>query len=352
MNQKTDIFCHILPPRYEKAKWEHSDDFVDHSPSHLAYVGAGKKPPANYQSLIDLDTRFRIMDEFENYQQVLSVVSPPIEVIAAKDSAYLASILNDELAELVEKHPDYFVGAVASIPMNKPEAAAKELERAIKQLDLNGVQLYSNVRGKPLDLPEFRPIFQMMSDFNLPILLHPARSQKHFDYPTESTSKYLIWQVFGWPYESTAAMARLIFSGILDEFPNLKIVVHHTGAMVPFFQGRIQAMYTLFEPQWTQERGGPLQKPLLEYFRSFYCDTSTFTSASIDCACDFFGVDQVLFGTDMPLDVEGGRFSVRESTVAVENSRCSEEDKEKIFHRNCGSLFDSAVAMPFRQPST
>ena len=341
MEQRIDVFCHILPKRYEEERWKRAEKthFVDHSPSHLKYVRGGKAPIANYQVLIDLDTRFRMMAEFGDYRQVLSVASPPVEAVDPDDSDYLAKILNDELAEVAQKYPDQFAGAVCSLPMNKPDAAARELERSLKDLKLAGVQLFSNVLGQPLDRPEFRPIFEIMSKYDLPILLHPARSRRHPDYLTEDHSRFLIWQVFGWPYESTAAMTRIALSGILDEYPNLKIIVHHTGAMVPFFAGRIEAMYRMFDPLLLDERGTPLKKPAIEYFRMFYGDTSTFTAASIECACDFFGADHVLFGTDAPFDAEGGRASIRESTRAIEQARLGAEDKRKIFNKNFERLF-------------
>jgi uncharacterized protein len=341
MDQRVDVFCHILPARFEKARWDRFErtHFAEHSPSHLKYVRGGKAPLPNYQVLIDLDTRFRMLDELEDYRQVLSVASPAIEVIAPDDSEYVAKILNDELAELVQKYPRYFAGAVASLPMDKPEAAARELERSLRDLKLIGVQLFSNVQGKALDLPEFRPIFQIMSEHNLPILLHPARSKSHPDYLTESYSKYVIWQVIGWPYETSAAMFRIAFSGILDEYPNLKIIAHHTGAMIPFFGGRIESMYKMFQPLVEDERGAPLKRPVMDYFRSFYGDTSTFTPASINCACDFFGADHILFGSDAPFDAEGGKLSIVESTDAVNRASLSAEDKSKIFYRNFETLF-------------
>lgn len=248
------------------------------------------------------------MDEFENYRQVISVATPAIEVVAPDDSEYVAKVLNDELAELVQKHPCYFAGAVASLPMDKPDVAARELERALGDLKLGGVQLFSNALGKPLDLPGFRPIFEIMSKHSLPISLHPARAKKQPDYSSESYSKYFIWQILGWPYDSSAAVTRIVFSGILDEYTNLKVIVHHTGGMLPFFSGRIEALYRNFWPLMEGEGGALLKKPVMEYFRSFYADTATFTSASIDCAADFFGPDHIVFGTDAPFDAEGNDF--------------------------------------------
>ena len=176
---------------------------------------------------------------------------------------------------------------------------------------------------------------EIMSKHNLPILLHPARSIDHWDYPSEKDSRFIIWQVFGWPYETTAAMTRIAFGGVLDDYPNLKIICHHSGAMVPFFAGRIISMYRMLEPLIVAERKGrPFSKPIIEYFRSFYADCSTFTTASIECAVDFFGVDHVIFGSDAPFDFEGGRASVRECTDAINASRLSAADKTKIFSGN------------------
>ncbi len=333
MEQRIDAFCHILPKRYDEARWKRHDKtkFTEYSPAHIKKAHVGGERQLNYEVLTDLDARFRMIEEFEGYRQVLSVASPPPEVVDPDGSDELCKILNDELAALVAKHPHHFVGAVANVPMNKPDAAARELERALNDLKLNGVQLFSSVLGKPLDLPEFRPIFEIMAKHDRPILLHPTRPRTRPDYPTEDASKYIIWQVFGWPYESTAAMTRIVFGGILEDFPDLKIIVHHTGAMIPFFNGRLQAMYTLFEPLWKEERGGLLKRPVVDYFRKFYGDTSVFTAASVECAADFFGPDHVIFGTDAPFDIEGGRFSVRESTKAVQTARLSEQEKSQIF---------------------
>jgi aminocarboxymuconate-semialdehyde decarboxylase len=353
MDPRVDVFCHILPKKYDAARWERvkKTNFVKHSPSHLKYVAGGKsKEQENVRVLMDLDARWRMMDEFENYRQVISVASPPIEAVDPDDSEYLARILNDELAELAQKYPDRFAGAAGSLPMNKPEAAARELERCIRDLKLCSVQIFSNVNGKPLDLTEFRPIFEICSKADLPILLHPARAIDVPDYSSEEDSKYLIWQVFGWPYETTAAMTRIALGGVLDDFPNLRIICHHSGAMVPFFYGRIISMYRMLEPLVVAERGGrTLARPIIEYFRSFYTDVSTFTTASIECAADFFGVDHVIFGTDAPFDFEGGRASIRECTEAIEKSRFTAAEKSKIYHENFETYFPATAVAPTRR---
>ncbi len=343
MDPRVDVFCHIVPPRFNQARWDRVEKthFHVHSPSLLKFVGGGKATEANpnMKVLTDLEARFRMLDKIEGYRQVLSVASPPIEVVAPDDSETVAKILNDELAEIAQKYPRYFAGAVSSLPMDKPDAAARELERSLKDLKMIGVQLYSNCNGKAIDGPEYWPLFEIMSKYDLPILLHPARAQSHPDYLAEKDSKYVIWQVIGWPYETAVAMFRIAFSGILDRYPNLRIICHHTGSMIPYFAGRIESMYRMFQGILEQEIGHPLKRPVMDYFRAFYGDTATFTAASIECACDFLGADHVIFGSDAPFDAEGGMSSIRESTNAVNKARISAGDKSKIFYKNFETLF-------------
>lgn len=351
MDRFVDVFCHVLPKRYEAARRRlgNQSQLAEHTPSHLDVATQADRAPLNYRMLTDLEARFHMMDEFENYRQVISASGPPVEVVSADHSDELARLLNDELAELAVKHPKYFVAAAASLPMNKPDAAARELERALGQLGLAGVQIYSNVLGKAVDLPEFRPIFQLLSEYDVPVLLHPARSRRQADYLAEDTSKYLIWQVLGWPYETSAAAARMVFSGILDEYPNLRIIMHHSGGMIPFFAARIEALYQMFERLFVAEMGRPLSKPVLQYFSSFYADTATGSSTSIECACQFFGTERVLFGTDVPFDVEGGRWSIRQTIQAIQEARLSGEDRSKIFFQNCEATFRVSVCGPASQ---
>ena len=164
--------------------------------------------------------------------QVLTVGPvPPLEAFATPEQAVeLAKMANDEIAELVAKYRDKFVAAIALLPMNNIDAALKETDRAINDLGFRGIYVHSNINGKPLDAPEFLPLIEKMSKYNLPIYIHPWRPNEFTDYQTESASKYMIAGTFGWPYETTVAMTRLVFSGILEKFPNLKVVTTTAAA--------------------------------------------------------------------------------------------------------------------------
>jgi aminocarboxymuconate-semialdehyde decarboxylase len=226
---KIDIFPHISPRKY-------FDRLIKAAPAGLTM----QKRISGVPVLIDLEQRFRIMDRYPDYAQVLTLAAPPLEAAAGPaGSPDLARVANDEMAELVRRHPDRFPGFVASLPMNNPEAAVKEIDRALDDLGATGVQIYSNVAGRPLDLPEYQPIFARMAQRDLPIWIHPTRPDKVADYAGEPRSKWDLWWAFGWPFETSIAMGRLVFSGLFDRHPAIKIITHHMGAMIPFCAGRI-----------------------------------------------------------------------------------------------------------------
>ena len=169
---KIDVFPHILPRKY-------FDRLLAVAPPGLAL----QKRMSGIPVLVDLDLRFTMMDRWDGYVQVLTLANPPIEVVAPPAaSPDLARIANDEMAAIVERHPHRFPGFVASLPMNNPDAALAELDRAIDDLGATGVQIFTNVNGRPLDRPEYQPVFARMAERRLPIWLHPARPATAADY--------------------------------------------------------------------------------------------------------------------------------------------------------------------------
>ncbi len=180
-----------------------------------------------------------------------------------------------------------------------------------------------------------------MAKYNLPIWVHPSPlwNISTPDYTSETEAKYLAWMVFGWVYQDTLAMVRLVFSGILERFPNLKFIIHHAGAMVPFFEKRITSLYNCAEMRQNKNFKQGLPKSLGEYFRMFYGDTAIGGSTpGLMCAYAFFGAEHLLFGTDTPFDMELGNEAIRETIRSIEQMDISAEDKYAIFEGNAKRL--------------
>ena len=332
--QKIDVFNHIFPKPFHKLMMRVAGDYKD--------IGERVRV---IPMLADLDERFRVMDQFgAEYRQILSLASPPLEALGGPDvSTQLAEAANDGMAELVQRHPDRFPGFVASLPMNACEGIVTEAHRAISDLGACGVQVFTNVLGKPLTAPEFRPLFAAMVEHDLPIWVHPARGANFTDYLTEPSSKYEIWWTFGWPYETSATMARIVFEGLLDDYPSLKIITHHMGGMVPYFEGRVGPGWDQLGSRTSGENLGAvlerLKKRPIDYFRMFYADTAVFGArAATICGLSFFGVDHVVFASDSPFDPEKGPMYIRETMKIIDGLDLSETDRDKIYRANAVTL--------------
>ena len=227
--------------------------------------------------------------------------------------------------------------------MNAPEAAAKEAERVLAD-GANAIQLHTNVDGAPIDQEQFLPIYEIIEKSGKPILLHPIRTREMADYRTETVSKYEICSVIGWPFETGAALARLVFSGIMDRFPNLKVISHHLGGIIPYFEGRVAHSWDQLGVRTSDEDYSLILKRLkkrpFDYFKDFYGDTALAGArAPTLCGLSFFGADHVLFASDCPFDKEKGRGYIRATIAVIESLELPRADMEKICHRNAEAMF-------------
>ena len=254
-----------------------------------------------------------------------------------------ARIGNDELAELSAKDPKRFPGWAASLPMNAPAAAAREAERALAN-GANAIQLHTNVDGAPIDEEHFWPIYEIIEKSGRPILLHPIRTREMADYRTETKSKYEICSVIGWPFETGAALARLVFSGVMDRYPDLKVITHHLGGIIPYFEGRVAHSWDQLGVRTSDEDYASLLKRLkkrpFDYFKGFYGDTALAGArAPTICGISFFTPDHVLFASDCPFDPEKGRGYIRATIEVMESLDLPQADMDKICHRNAERMF-------------
>jgi uncharacterized protein len=335
---KIDIFNHLFPRHF-------FDEYIN-TPSGPKDIGKRVREAA---TIVDLDARFRVMDEFGEYCQVLSLPLPPLEWLAGPEkSPLLARMVNDGFAELCQRYPQRFPSFIASLPMNNLDASIQESDRAINQLGARGVQVYTNVKGKPLDADDVLPLFEELARRDAVIWMHPSRGAEMTDYLTEAKSKYEIWWTFGWPYETSAAMARLVFSGIFDRHPNLKVITHHMGGMVPYFEGRVGYGWDQLGKRSSDTDYTVLLQTLkkrpLEYFKMFYADTALFGGfPATQCGLAFFGLDRVLFASDVPFEPSPGLY-IRETIRCIEGLNLKPEEKNLVYCGNAERLLKMSAA--------
>jgi len=327
-----DVFNHFMPRPY-------LDRLRALIPDHPATTAFPR-----LATLVDVEARIRLLEQFGDFRQVLSLANPPLELVGAGDGTpELARIANDSLAELCVRHGDRFPAFIAALPMNDIEASLSELDRAVTQLGARGIQLFTNVAGKPLSAPEYRPIFHRMVEHDLPVWIHPMRGPQFADYASETLSEDEVWFCFGWPYETTACMTRLIYSGIFDELPSLKIISHHMGGMIPYFSGKInlgfrQIFFGTPERNPVAEERGLRRRPM-DYYKMLYADTALGgEEAPTRCGHAFFGTAHTLFATDAPFDAEQGRGLIANTIRGVEALGLSREDTNRIFAGNARTL--------------
>jgi predicted TIM-barrel fold metal-dependent hydrolase len=326
-----DIYTHILPPQMLRAM------------ENLGASSGLANRMAGVRELHDLDARFRAMDAFGDYRQIFSIPNPPLETITTPAQGRdLARIANDSMADMVRRHPFRFPTFIASLALHDVDSALEELKRAIESLGARGIQIFTHVNGRPLDDPQFEPLFSAMAAYDLPIWLHPARTAAMTDYSSEQQSRFEMWWCFGWPYETSVAMSRLALSGIFDRYPKLKIITHHLGGMIPYFDKRIEGGMALLGARTQNEDYSgvlpALKRPLIDYFHMFYADTALFgASRGLSCGLDFFGPAHVVFATDAPFAPVGSTLD------GVANLNLDKTQLEAIHHHNTEKLINMRI---------
>lgn len=321
MTEIIDAFSHVLPQRF-------LDEMSDIYPTSELEEMSG----ANH--LIDVDNRVADMDDFGIDRQVMTLARPSIWRGIDRDVAPEAvRLANDTVREAADEYPDRLIPA-GTIPI-LTEEYVDELERCVNDLGMPGVQIFSNIDGEPLDAEEFRPFWEAVDRLDATIWIHP---QLHEWHPW--TDEYMDHKLFGWPFDTTISMARLVWSGIMDEH-DPDIITHHMGAMVPFFSERIARFY---DKRMTYRDMYP-KTVLPEFddvqaqFRKFYGDLAVSGSASaLDCGYDFFGSDRLVFAVDYPFGTNGGRVNYEVTMPIVEELDVPDAEKQAILSGNIKRL--------------
>lgn len=272
--------------------------------------------------LLDLgEGRLKEMDASGINMQVLSLVSPGVQIFDIPTGNRMARRINDELSTIIQKHPKRFAG-LASIAPQDPSSAAKELERAVKELGLKGAVINSHVNGEYLDNEKFWVIFERAESLGVPIYLHP-RSPSPQMYEPYATYPPLATAVWGFGAEVGLHIMRLICSGVFDKFPNLKIILGHLGESLPFLLTRLDHLSIKLLPR------------KLKHNPSHYVKKNIIVSTSgmhfypaLLCTILSLGIDSILFGTDYPME------NTRMAVESMKKAPLSEADKMKIYHHN------------------
>jgi len=269
----------------------------------------------------DLDLRLKAMDAQGVAVHALSLMPPMVYWADEASALGLARLVNDAMAEAARAHPDRFV-VLATLPMQNPEAALVELERAVAELGCRGIYLGTNVRGKELTDPSFLPIFERIHALDVPIFLHPLNV-----IGAQRLASYHLHNLLGNPFDTAVAAANLIFSGHLDRFPKLDICLPHAGGAFPYLIGRLNHGWKV------RQECRALKKRPSSYLRRFTYDTISHAPESLNYLIKLVGADRVMIGSDYCFDM--GYERPVEVVTALKLSR---NDREKILHGNAARL--------------
>ncbi len=270
--------------------------------------------------------RIEAMDRVGVDVQVISLSTPNVYFASAEDQFRVATRLNDTYAELIATHPARFKG-FASIPMFDPDAALKELERVLDDLKLNGVILLSNLAGKDLTDPLFRPFFEEANQRELCIFIHPMLPSS-----PEPFAEYCLGPIIGFPADTTLCVAKLCYSGLLRELPKIRWIVGHAGGAIPWLMERLDNGYRDFAE--CQENIDELPSV---YLKRLYYDTVTFSQYTLSMLGNQVGFDHMVMGSDYP-HLLG---SIDRSVSSIAEMNVSDADKEQIFSGTALSILNN-----------
>jgi predicted TIM-barrel fold metal-dependent hydrolase len=325
-----DVHSHYLPKELARAleKRVSPPRIVHDQGSSFIEYGEGSKTPLT-PVFSDPDQILERMDEAGIDHAVLSVTIPGVDWLGDEDAEQVAEASNQETAAIVSRHPDRFSG-LATVPLQAAERAAAVLRRAV-EMGLKGVMIYSNVAGGHLDEPSRRVFFDTAAELDVPVMLHPT-------YPLCAPSVMTagLMETAGFLFDTTTAALRLVFDGLYERHPGFKLLVPHTGSLIPYFTGRIDLVASA-----RPGVAGALTAPPSAHVRKFYVDTVSGSPASVHFCCDFFGIDRVMHGTDHPF------WPMPSGPRLLDRVELSPEDRAKIEHENAERLF--GIKLPARR---
>ncbi|KAA0969574.1 amidohydrolase [Aureimonas fodinaquatilis] len=244
-------------------------------------------------SMVDLEDRLAVLDKMRIDFQV--VAPPPFQcyyTLPVEHAIKASQLVNDGVAAFVARRPDRFAG-IGTVALQDPAEAAKELERCVKELGLKGVQVLTNVQGEEIGDARFEAFWKKAEELGCLVIIHP----NGFSHG-ERFRNYYFSNVIGNPLETTIALHHIIFNGVLERYPNLRILAVHGGGFLPAYSGRIDHAWGA-----RQDSHAKLPKPPSEYLRKVYFDSVVFTPHQLEYLVKLYGADKIVMGTDYPYDM-------------------------------------------------
>jgi aminocarboxymuconate-semialdehyde decarboxylase len=295
--------------------------------SMIFYYEGARLATVNKPGHYDPELRIKDLDEYGIDIQIISLTTPSVELIPAKEGVVWAKKVNDHLAAVCEKYKGRFY-AYATLPYQDVRESVKELERARRELGVKGITMFSSIKDMPIYSPELLPIYEAAETYDLPIFIHPAPP-----LTTEVMKKVKMpLPLYGFILDTTMAVTGLIFQGILERFPRLKIIHAHLGGVFPYLVGRVNDSFK----SYAQDYGLSLPQLPSEYYkRNVYVDAISFHLPAMKCALEFLGADHILIGTDYAHPIGGPERIIG----CVKDLGVSAEAYEKILWKNAAQLF-------------
>jgi predicted TIM-barrel fold metal-dependent hydrolase len=279
----------------------------------------------------DVQRRIEHMDRLGIDVHVLSIPAPGADRFEGDGAVRLARIANDAIAAVCRQHPRRFVG-LFTLPSSSVQRSIDELERAVNELGLRGFACFSNLNGEPLDREELFPIYERLAKYKLPVYIHPTAP-----LATQVIGIDIMpTLIFGWAFDSTVAMTRLVYGRVFERFPEIKFVVADVGGVLAFFAQRAINIYSGRTEEIRQRYG--LKENPLDSFRRFYVDTADHPASTLRCVKDFFGVDRLVLGTNYPYGPDDGCLLIKNSLKAIDGLELTLGEKEKILGGNAARI--------------
>jgi len=328
--QKLDLHTHFYTEEFFRTirdlPSEFSFDQSSTGQTIITYRGArffGVTP-----AMTDVNKRLEDMDRVGIDVEVISLSTPNVFFAGADHQPAVARMMNDSYAELIATHPKRFKG-FASIPMDAPDEALRELHRAIGDLKLNGVVLLSNIGGKPLTSPQYRPFFEEANRMKLCIFLHPMIPAN-----SEAFKEYVLGPIIGFPFDTSLAVARMCYDGMFEELPDIRWIIGHLGGAVPYLMERMDNGFRDFADCRVK-----IDKLPSTYLKRVYYDTVSFSPHTLTMVLNMVGADHMVMGSDYP-HLLG---SIDRAVTSIEALEIGATEKEQIFSGTALSILNNVL---------